>query len=53
MDENGGQKQLKVSKLQSYDGVTLVPVDQADTGDIVVLAGIEEVKIGDTRNNFI
>ncbi len=48
MDENGGQKQLKVSKLQSYDGVTLVPVDQADTGDIVVLAGIEEVKIGDT-----
>lgn len=48
MDENGGQKQLKVSKLQSYDGITLVPVDQADTGDIIVLAGIEDVKIGDT-----
>jgi len=48
MNEDGGQKQLKVSKLQSYDGMTLVPVDQADTGDIVVLAGIEEVKIGDT-----
>jgi len=48
MDENGGQKQLKVSKLQSYDGITLVPVDHADTGDIIVLAGIEDVKIGDT-----
>ncbi|EIM62671.1 translational GTPase TypA [Desulfobacter postgatei] len=48
MDENGGQKQLKVSKLQSYEGITLVPVDQADTGDIIVLAGIEDVKIGDT-----
>lgn len=48
MNENGGQKQLKVSKLQSYDGITLVPVDQADTGDIIVLAGIEDVKIGDT-----
>ena len=48
MDEDGGQKLLKVSKLQSYDGMTLVPVDQADTGDIIVLAGIEDVKIGDT-----
>jgi GTP-binding protein len=28
--------------------MTLVPVDQADTGDIIVLAGIEDVKIGDT-----
>ncbi|NDY73617.1 translational GTPase TypA [Desulfobacter hydrogenophilus] len=48
MGENDTQKQLKVSKLQSYDGITLVPVAQVDTGDIVVLAGIEDVKIGDT-----
>jgi GTP-binding protein len=39
---------LKVSKIQSYDGMTLVPVDQAQVGDIIVLAGIEDVKIGDT-----
>ncbi|MCP4024389.1 MAG: translational GTPase TypA, partial [Desulfobacteraceae bacterium] len=39
---------LKVSKLQSYDGTTLVPVDQANAGDIIVLSGIEDVKIGDT-----
>ena len=48
LDEAGKQNALKVSKLQSYDGMTLTPVDQADTGDIIVLAGIEDVKIGDT-----
>jgi len=39
---------LKVSKLQSYDGTKLVPVEQAQVGDIIVLSGIEDVKIGDT-----
>ncbi len=39
---------LKVSKLQTYDGMTLVPVDEAQVGDIIVLSGIEDVKIGDT-----
>ncbi len=48
LDESGKQKSLKVSKLQSYSGMTLGPVEMAETGDIVVLAGIEEVKIGDT-----
>jgi GTP-binding protein len=48
LDETGGHNSLKVSKLQSYDGLSLAPVDQADVGDIVVLSGIEDVKIGDT-----
>jgi len=39
---------LKVSKLQSYDGTTLAPVEEAQAGDIIVLSGIEDVKIGDT-----
>ena len=48
INEENKQKILKVSKLQSYDGPALVPVDEAQTGDIVVLSGIEDVKIGDT-----
>ncbi len=48
MGENDEKMQLKVTKLQSYDGPALAPVDQAQTGDIVVLSGIEDVKIGDT-----
>ncbi|OQY52450.1 MAG: GTP-binding protein TypA [Desulfobacteraceae bacterium 4572_89] len=46
--EENKQKALKVSKLQSYDGPALKPVDIAQVGDIVVLSGIEDVKIGDT-----
>ena len=39
---------LKVSKLQIYEGLNLKEVEAADPGDIVVLSGIDEVKIGDT-----
>ena len=39
---------LKVTKLQSYEGNSLVEVDGAGPGDIVVLAGIDNVTIGDT-----
>jgi len=46
--ENGRQISLKVTKLQSYKGMTLMPVDRAAPGDIVVLSGIEDVRIGDT-----
>ncbi len=39
---------LKVSKLQVYEGNQLIPVEEIQPGDIAVLAGIEDVKIGDT-----
>ena len=39
---------LKISKLQVYDGMSLREVEAAEPGDIVVLSGIEDVKIGDT-----
>ena len=46
--QEGAIRPLKVSKLQIYQGITLQAVDQAQPGDIVGLAGIEEVMIGDT-----
>lgn len=46
--EDGQTKRLKVLKLQTYKGVTLAEASSAEPGDIVVLAGIENVKIGDT-----
>ena len=49
--ENGEQIPLRISKLQVYDGLKLLEVKQADAGDIVILAGIENVKIGDTIAN--
>jgi GTP-binding protein len=45
---DGEQRPLKVACLQTYEGPTLMEVDSADPGEIVVLAGIDEVRIGDT-----
>ncbi|MEE8540126.1 MAG: EF-Tu/IF-2/RF-3 family GTPase, partial [Desulfobacterales bacterium] len=49
--ENGENVQLKVSKLQIYEGIQLKEVPKVQPGDIIVLAGIEDVKIGDTICN--
>lgn len=49
--ENGRNLPLKVTKLQVYRGMLLKDALEVQTGDIVVLAGIEDVKIGDTICN--
>ncbi|THB71081.1 MAG: translational GTPase TypA [Desulfovibrio sp.] len=46
--EDSDPRPLKVSKLQNYQGPQLNATDQAGAGDIVVLAGVDEVSIGDT-----
>lgn len=51
IDEGGRQIPLKVIQLQVYEGMTLQAVDEVQPGDIVVLAGIDEVSIGDTICN--
>ncbi|MBU1195633.1 MAG: translational GTPase TypA [Proteobacteria bacterium] len=48
INEDNELRSLKVSKIQTYSGMTLNPVDETQVGDIIVLAGIEDVKIGDT-----
>jgi len=49
--EGGSLQPLKVSKLQVYQGMELTEAEKVEAGDIVVLAGIEEVRIGDTICN--
>jgi GTP-binding protein len=46
--EKGEPLPLKVSKLQIYEGMKYKEVDSAESGDIVVLSGINKVSIGDT-----
>ncbi len=48
LGKEGSQRPLKVSKLQVYEGTTCKDTTQIDHGEIVVLAGIENVEIGDT-----
>lgn len=51
--EDGVLSPLNVSKLQSYSGPKLADVDHAEAGDIIVLAGIDDVHIGDTICNKV
>lgn len=48
LGEKGEQVPLKVSKLQLYDGLHLKDSEIATPGEIVVLSGIDQVRIGDT-----
>jgi len=48
MGEDDQPRPLRATRLQLYDGLNLREVDEAQAGDIVVLAGIEDVTIGDT-----
>ncbi|PIP36168.1 MAG: translational GTPase TypA [Desulfobacterales bacterium CG07_land_8_20_14_0_80_52_14] len=51
MGERGQVTPLKVSKLQVYRGMTLEDAESVEPGDIVVLAGVSNVMIGDTICN--
>ncbi len=46
--ENGKVTPLRVTRIQAYDGLSLKDENEAEPGDIIVLSGIEDVKIGDT-----
>lgn len=48
LGEDGQARPLRISKLQVYEGLNFKEADSVEHGDIVILAGIDEVHIGDT-----
>jgi GTP-binding protein len=48
IEKEGKSIPLRISKLQVYEGIKLKEVESAQPGDIIILAGIEAVEIGDT-----
>jgi GTP-binding protein len=48
LTEGGGQVPLRVTRIQTFEGVAIREAEGAEPGDIVVLSGIEDVHIGDT-----
>ena len=48
INESGEPVDVKLSKLQVYKGLDLAAEETAGAGDIAVLAGIDDVHIGDT-----
>ena len=46
--EDERPRALRATRFQIYDGRNMVDVDEVHPGDIVVMAGLEDVTIGDT-----
>ncbi|MDP8243840.1 MAG: translational GTPase TypA [Candidatus Hinthialibacter antarcticus] len=46
--ENGKMTPLQVTKIEVYQGVGLAEISEAVAGEIIIVAGIENVHIGDT-----
>lgn len=45
---DGKLTKTKITQLYTFDGLKQVPIDVAPAGDIIALAGIEGINIGDT-----
>jgi GTP-binding protein len=45
---DGGLQQTKVTKLFAFEGLKRIDIEEAAAGDIVCLAGIEDITIGET-----
>ncbi|MCR4314237.1 MAG: GTP-binding protein, partial [Candidatus Uhrbacteria bacterium] len=48
IDRDGKEKMARITALQIYEGLGRTDVAQAQAGEIVVLAGIENVQIGES-----
>ena len=48
IDRDGERVQYGIERLYVYQGLARVEVQSADAGDIVAMAGIQDVSIGDT-----
>ena len=51
VDNDGNVKRQSISKVYVYEGLKRVEVDSAVSGDIVLVAGISEISIGNTLNS--
>ncbi len=48
MLREGGIKQARIEKLFGFQGLKRIEIEQAGAGDIVAIAGIREINIGET-----
>ncbi|MBI1861843.1 MAG: translational GTPase TypA [Deltaproteobacteria bacterium] len=51
--ETGLSPEKKITALFHYQGMDTKPIEKAEAGDIVIVAGIEELRIGDSITDFL
>ena len=49
---DGAIQKVKITKLFSFSGLKRVDIDKTECGDIVAIAGVEGINIGETITNF-
>ena len=52
INETGKPKQVKIGKVQIFDGLGFKDVESAEAGEIVIISGVEDGFIGDTVTNL-
>ncbi len=50
---DGGLRKTRVTQLYSFEGLKRAPIEAASAGEIVALAGIEGINIGDTVTSAV
>ncbi len=45
---NGSQEPCKIAKLYGWRGLKRIELDRAEAGDIVMVAGVEDIQMGET-----
>ena len=48
LDRNGGSSRVKVGKLEGFEGLSRVEVEDVSAGDLCAVIGVEGIDIGDT-----
>ena len=46
--QKDGEKPLRTTRLQVYEGVRFADCELVEPGEVIILAGVEDVEIGDT-----
>jgi len=49
---DGSREAIKITRLYGWRGLKRVEIPRADAGDIVIVAGIEDISIGETISDF-
>lgn len=53
IQRDGKQAKFKINSLMSYEGLERITINQAQAGDIIALAGIPNITIGETITDVI